>query len=69
MPMVYAHSLEGRPQAEWETLEAHALRVAQAAQARAEAFGGGDWAHVLGLLHDLGKAKPEFQRKLVGERN
>ncbi|EKE43332.1 CRISPR-associated helicase Cas3 domain-containing protein [Oceaniovalibus guishaninsula JLT2003] len=66
--MIYAHSVTDRPLAEWETLEAHALRVAEAAQARAEAFGGGDVARMLGLLHDLGKAKPAFQRKLEGQR-
>ena len=67
--MVYAHSIENRAQSHWETLEAHALRVAYAAQARADAFGGGEYARLLGLLHDLGKAKPAFQRKLAGERN
>ncbi|MEM7724014.1 MAG: CRISPR-associated endonuclease Cas3'' [Pseudomonadota bacterium] len=67
--MVYAHSIQGRSQSDWETLEAHSLRVAQAAQKRADAFSCGDHAHLLGLLHDIGKAKPSFQRKLEGERN
>lgn len=65
--MIYAHSREGRPDSEWETLEAHAIRVAKAARQRAEAFGAGDLAATLGLLHDLGKTKPGFQRKLRGE--
>ncbi len=47
----------------------HALRVARAAQTRAEAFGSGEYVRLLGLLHDLGKVKPAFQRKLAGERN
>lgn len=67
--MVYAHSLEGQPESDWETLEAHALRVAAGARLRADAFGAGDLAAMLGLLHDLGKSKPEFQRKLRGEVN
>lgn len=67
--MIYAHSVKGRPKAEWETLKAHALRVAGAARDRADPFGGGDAAWTLGLLHDLGKTKPGFQRKLRGERN
>lgn len=67
--MIYAHSIEGRPEAHWETLEEHALRVAAAARLRANAFGAGDLAAVLGLLHDLGKSKPGFQRKLRGEIN
>lgn len=68
MDMLYAHSVKGRPRSEWETLEAHALRVAQAAQERARFFGE-DYARLIGLLHDIGKAKPAFQRKLEGERN
>lgn len=67
--MIYAHSLECRPESDWETLEAHALRVAAGARLRADAFGAGDLAAMLGLLHDLGKSKPEFQRKLRGEVN
>jgi len=67
--MSYAHSREGRPRSDWETLEAHSLRVARASRLRAEAFGGGEYAWLLGLLHDLGKAKPAFQRKLDGECN
>lgn len=68
-PMIYGHSVENRSEGDWETLEAHASRVAKAARARADPFGGGHAAEVLGLFHDLGKAKPAFQRKLQGERN
>jgi len=67
--MIYAHSIKQRPKSEWEPLETHAIRVAQAARLRTELFGAGDIAEALGLLHDLGKVKPEFQRKLEGETN
>ncbi|MFD0858613.1 CRISPR-associated endonuclease Cas3'' [Roseovarius aquimarinus] len=67
--MIYAHSLENRSKTDWETLEAHSLRVAEGARRRAEVFGAGDMAAMLGLLHDLGKIKPGFQRKLNGEVN
>ena len=67
--MLYAHSRVGHPSSDWETLEAHSLRVARAAHARADPFGAGEYARLLGLLHDLGKAKPAFQRKLNGEHN
>ena len=63
---VFAHSVENRPETEWETLEAHARRVAAAARRRADPFGAGDLAAALGLLHDHGKAKPAFQDKLRG---
>ncbi len=67
--MIFAHSVEKKPQDFWETLEKHSKRVATAAEARAEPFGGGKLAHTLGLLHDLGKAKPEFQQRIRGAKN
>lgn len=66
--MIYAHSVEGRPETEWETLEEHALRVAAAAAERAAPFGGEDLARALGLLHDLGKVKDGFQARIRGAR-
>jgi CRISPR-associated endonuclease/helicase Cas3 len=38
--------------------------VAQRAEERARYFGGGDWAKVAGLWHDLGKYSAEFQRRI-----
>lgn len=64
---IYAHSVQGRPQSDWETLEEHSVRVGRAARMRAERFGAGGLAEGLGLLHDLGKANPAFQRRLAGE--
>lgn len=40
--------------------------VAKLAQARARVFGGADWAHLVGLLHDIGKYSQAFQRRLLG---
>ena len=60
----YAHSVDERPEAEWETLEEHSRRVAQAAGRWAEPFGGAELARLAGLLHDLGKAKQGFQARL-----
>ena len=58
----YAHSVDGRPTADWETLDAHAAAVADAARSFATAFDAADWGHAAGLWHDLGKLQPAFQR-------
>lgn len=60
----YAHSLPGRPEAEWQPLELHLHGVAEAASRFAGAFGSADWAWNAGLLHDLGKATNAFQHYL-----
>lgn len=60
----YAHSLEGRPQEEWQKLEEHLRNVAKLARKFAESFGGGDWAELIGWLHDIGKYSQEFQNML-----
>jgi len=62
----YAHSRQGRPEAEWEDLEAHLRRVAALAEGFAGAFGAGEWGRMAGLWHDLGKFRPEFQARLRG---
>ena len=66
---VYAHSVDGRPVSEWETLQDHANAVAKRAAQFAEAFGGAEAAEMLGWVHDLGKVKPRFQAKLRGDLN
>lgn len=66
--MIFAHSVDGdKSRGKWETLQAHSVRVAEAAEARAAPFGCGELAYALGLLHDLGKVKPDFQRRLDGD--
>lgn len=44
----------------------HSLEVARIASELAEPFGGEDFAYVVGLLHDIGKATENFQRRLRG---
>ncbi|MCK0206696.1 CRISPR-associated endonuclease Cas3'' [Starkeya koreensis] len=68
MAAVHAHSLAGRPRDEWETLAEHSAAVGALAASFAEPLG---WAEVLRLaatLHDIGKASPEFQAYIAGER-
>ena len=45
-------------------LNEHLRGVGQRAEECAREFGGGDWAQVAGLWHDLGKYSAEFQRRI-----
>jgi len=58
---VYAHSKEGAPVADWQTLVAHLEGVATHAAAFAARFDAADWGHLAGLWHDLGKYSRRFQ--------
>jgi len=60
----YAHSLEGKPPADWQRLDDHLKDVAEKARSFAKVFGAGDWAYLAGLWHDLGKCSKEFQQML-----
>jgi CRISPR-associated endonuclease/helicase Cas3 len=73
MTEYYAHSLEDRPEDEWQTLDAHLTEVADLAQGFAKAIRPDDrlfteLAKLTGLLHDLGKYRLEFQEYLRKER-
>jgi len=60
----YAHSLPRRPESEWQPLEAHLKNVAGLAARFAAAFMSGECGRLVGLWHDLGKYRPEFQQRL-----
>ncbi len=45
-------------------LSEHLRGVARRAEECARHFGGGDWAQVAGVWHDLGKYSAEFQRRI-----
>ncbi|MEO1193423.1 MAG: CRISPR-associated helicase Cas3' [Pseudomonadota bacterium] len=65
---LYAHSLPDSPLSDWEPLPRHLHEVGSLAAGFASRFGAGDLALILGLLHDLGKAKPGFQSYIQGQR-
>lgn len=63
----YAHTKDGLPEETWQQLQEHLKNTARRAGAFASAFQSGDLALLGGLLHDVGKYSPEFQRRLQGE--
>ena len=62
---LYAHSREHAPREEWQTLESHSHQVSELAAKFAQSFHSADWARVIGLLHDAGKARRSFQAYLA----
>src|SRR5260370_669519 len=56
----YAHSLAGRPLAEWQGLEEHLIQTADLAESFASPFAPG-WGQIAGLWHDAGKYRQAFQ--------
>ena len=57
----FAHSLKGKPQSEWQPLEAHLAGTAARAAEMAAEFNCRGWGNIVGLWHDLGKYSPDFQ--------
>lgn len=64
--MYYAHSTDDPGKHDWQLLGEHLQNVADIASEFADLFCAGDLAYAGGLLHDIGKYSPEFQRRLEG---
>ncbi|ABO49537.1 CRISPR-associated helicase, Cas3 family [Desulforamulus reducens MI-1] len=62
----YAHSDKEKDKNQWHLLRDHLQGTGVTASTFAKSFGGETIAHVAGLLHDLGKYSPEFQKRLEG---
>jgi len=45
----FAHTLEGRPPKDWQSLEAHLKNVAEMARTLTDEFGVGEWGDLAGL--------------------
>lgn len=65
---IFAHSLPGASRTRWELLSDHSRAVAECAAKFAAPFGLAQLAHLLGMLHDIGKASPAFQAYIRGDR-
>ena len=63
----FAHSADGQPKERWHRLADHLRHTGDRAAAFLERSGCGDLARMAGMLHDLGKYTPEFQRRLSGD--
>jgi CRISPR-associated helicase Cas3/CRISPR-associated endonuclease Cas3-HD len=68
----YAHTKKdvngnALPELQWQTLEAHLVAVAKLASEAASVFSAHALGMAVGLLHDAGKATPEFDARLHGK--
>ncbi len=66
--VLYAHTDPDHSDPEvWQALDEHLREVGRLASGFASRFGMGEWGHVMGILHDAGKASDAFQRRLMGD--
>ncbi len=64
----YAHSREKNGETQYQTIKEHAEGVAKLVKAFSEKWCVPELAEDLGLLHDVGKYRPGFQRRIRGEK-
>lgn len=55
----YAHTVENKDPEDWQSLEVHLHNVSELAEKFAGVFNASDWGRLVGLLHDVGKYRPE----------
>jgi len=64
--MYYAHSTDRKDKNDWQFLKDHLENVADIASGFSREFNAEQFGYASGLLHDIGKYSPEFQRRLDG---
>ncbi len=60
----YAHSKDGELPERWQQLGKHLCKVAALSSTFSETLQSSPWSQAAGMLHDLGKAHPDFQTYL-----
>ncbi len=65
----FAHTLQDNGPEYWQLLEDHLQNVADKAAENATFFHAEEWGRIVGRLHDIGKYRPEFQKKLLSQSN
>lgn len=65
----YAHSLEGKPQSQWQLIETHLKNVAEMARSFSNDFKAGEWGYLAGIWHDIGKYSAEFQKRIGADED
>jgi hypothetical protein len=60
------HSLDGKPEREWQLLDDHLEATADLAEKFASSFAPG-WGRLAGLWHDAGKYQKAFQRYIASD--
>ncbi|AQS41295.1 MAG: CRISPR-associated helicase Cas3 [Candidatus Tokpelaia hoelldobleri] len=63
----YAHTGNNSDKTDWQPLPVHLNGVSDIAMMAGEKIGLGELTRLAGLLHDLGKYDPVFQKRLEGE--
>lgn len=66
--MYYAHSTDRQDKYDWQLLKDHLENVADIASGFSGEFNAKEFGYSAGILHDIGKYSPEFQRRLDGAR-
>ncbi|HII79853.1 MAG TPA: CRISPR-associated endonuclease Cas3'', partial [Methanosarcina sp.] len=64
--MYYAHSTDKQDKSDWQPLKDHLENVADIASGFSREFSAEQFGYASGLLHDIGKYSPEFQKRLDG---
>ncbi|WP_237155129.1 CRISPR-associated helicase Cas3' [Oryzibacter oryziterrae] len=66
--MLHAHSSSNPDKSDWQSLQDHSLAVASLAMRFGSVMGLSPAGWLAGLLHDIGKYDPAFQKRLEGSK-